>query len=120
MAFIVLLYSGSAFLLGLLARSLLDTRPREGTTMAVLRELVAEHLGLARDRLGAAEARIALLEERVAFYDGFTRAERAGRPTTLGTAPPVAPGRPPEGWSATVLRFPSPIAGTEETPNSNL
>lgn len=101
------------------------------TTAGVLKDLVAEHLGLARDRLGAAEARIALLEERLAFHDGFlsvtprdagvpaetlpVRVERVARARHRGNAPET--GRP-RAADAGILPFPTTSGAAEETPNT--
>lgn len=57
--------------------------PRLGdgaVTVAVLKELVSEHLQLSRKRLGSAEARIAILEERLAFYEELARPALLARP----------------------------------------
>ncbi len=96
------------------------------TSVGVLKDLVAEHLGLARDRLGAAEARIALLEERLAFHDGFlsvtprdagvpldvlpVRVDRVARARHRRTAPET--GRP-RAEDAEILPFPTTHAPTE-------
>jgi hypothetical protein len=108
MAVIFLVFSAGAFCFGLVVRSVLDRRAdaRGEVTVGVLRDLVAEHLSLARTRLDAAEARICLLEERLTFHDGFLVARRPRRPRA-------------DRREGAVLRFPAaPGPYTEETPNS--
>ena len=124
-----------AAVVGFLAGGARETRAsrrngeRAAMTVGVLRDLVAEHLGLARHRLDAAEARIALLEERLEFHDGFLRApvrdraapieplaslvERAAR--AAWRASPAEP----QGRRGDILPFPPTLSAAEQTPNPN-
>lgn len=124
-----------AAVVGFLAGAARETRAsrrngeRAATTVGVLRDLVAEHLGLARDRLGAAEARIALLEERLAFHDGFLRPPPRHRSAPIEPLATLveraarggrrSPPGEPQGGSGDILPFPHTLSAAEEIPNPN-
>ena len=63
----------------------------ESSRTAALRELVHEHVRIARDRISAAEARIAILEERQTFHDGFFRVVPRKGPELYRTKPESNP-----------------------------
>lgn len=88
MAALISVVFGWALRGALVSRAATDSDP---SRTVVLRELVQEHLRIARERMSAAEARIAILEERQAFHDGFLQVTPRRGPELYRTKPESNP-----------------------------